>query len=263
MTAHGVTVSTLCPLSDVEVTATFEKQLERFPFVSRTAQQKEMVDVLKAVQRHYDFQTFVDELAGNGQVTVGQLAQIPSTEELFQFAQSVKARKERLGVDGFVAGYYLKRGDSAEDDSERDEEWSDGDQLDDEHSSFSTERGRDSDNAIGHHYDNLNEERYNQIETSSSLKPKKSNHSESTRSHSEEHRVSGHTAGSTVVMGTHRGAGNGTQSAEDEEEQKPIMDEAAGNTILEDHATDDSVSGMERREEAQSAAAGKCICIVL
>jgi len=248
---------------DVEVTAAFEKQLERFPFVSRRAQQEEMVGVLKSVQRHYDFKQFVDELAGKGQVTVAELAQIPSSDELSKFAQSVEALKRERGVDGFVPSYYLFDGGDCEE-VESDEEWSDGED-EEEDSSCSTERrlrGGDSDHDIGHHYDNHDEERYNKIETSSSFKPKKSNHTESTVSHSEDQ----HAAGSTAAMSKRSGSASkrGTaHKAVAEEEQQPIMDAAAGNTILEDHTTEDSVSGMARNEEAQSAAAGKCICTVL
>jgi len=271
---------------DVEVTPAFEKQLADFPFVSTRAQQEEMVAVLKTVQQHYDFKMFVDELAGNGAVTVSQLAQIPSNEEIYQFAQSVEEKKHRNGMDGFVPDYYLQRnhghkrgGGGVDSESDRDEEWSDGDQ-EEESTLYSTEREKgngDSDHDIGHHYDNQNEERYNKIETSSSFKPKKSNHTESTMSHSEEMVITedlvaaggikGKRSGSSPHHRSSRGgAGNGTQSVEDEEEQKPIMELAAGNSkILEDHTTEDSVSGVGngRREEEKTAAAGKCICVML
>ena len=265
---------------DVQVTASFEAQLADFPFVSRSAQQKELVDVLKTVQEHYDFKCFVEELAGNGKVTVAQLAQIASTAEISNFAQKLKDRKERCGVDGFVPDYYAQRGSgygdgavagasTATSDTDCDgdtdaismesEQWSEVEEDDDD-SLSSTEREREradrgNDSDIGHHYDNQHEERYNQIETSSSFKPK------NTMSRSEEMKD----AQSQTDCGRKE---KRTQNANDrliEEEQKPIMDEPArsGIKILEDHTTEDSVSGIAHREEQRSAAAGKCICIVL
>ena len=64
----------------INLTPQFEQSLNQFPYVSKPALQEEIVTVLERIHSRYNFEKFADNA---GEITVTQLAGIPSMNELF------------------------------------------------------------------------------------------------------------------------------------------------------------------------------------
>jgi len=162
---------------DVEITSSFEKSLSKFPYISNQAQQNEIVDVLQKIHKHYSFESFVHKISKNGgKISMSQLAEVPSTEEIEQYAQNIVTLKKENGVNAFIPQYYLQQqqrektlqSNSSEedyDDEEEDDDEEDARREDELHRHGHHDHNGD----IGHHYDsnhhkNDGNSRYNKIE---------------------------------------------------------------------------------------------------